>query len=354
MKKIFVEAVMLLFAHAGFTQTNTDKAPLIIREQGSFLAGGTVIKGEGTYDHLDQTNLQGQTLHGDHAYVSYQIPAVSHPYPMVFLHGAGQSGKTWETTPDGREGFGTLFLRRGFSTYIIDQPRRGRAGNSTVSATISAKPQDQYWFENFRMGHWPNLFTGSQFPNDSASLEQFFRQITPPNTGDYDPEVIANAVSAVFDNAGDGILVTHSQGGGPGWLTAIKNSHVKAVAAYEPGSDFVFPEGEVPTPIKCNDSYGVLEAKSISAKDFKHLTLIPIIIYYGDNIPDSQSQDWALDHWRVRVDMAKMFVDCINRHGGKAQLVVLPKIGIRGKTMWFLPTCCRSGFMRMWLSKIIK
>lgn len=82
MKKIFVEAVMLLFAHAGFTQTNTDKAPLIIREQGSFLAGGTVIKGEGTYDHLDQTNLQGQTLHGDHAYVSYQIPAVSHPYRL--------------------------------------------------------------------------------------------------------------------------------------------------------------------------------------------------------------------------------------------------------------------------------
>lgn len=101
-----------------------------------------------------------------------------------------------------------------------------------------------------------------------------------------------------------------------------------------PGSDFVFPEGEVPTPIKCNDSYGVLEAKSISAKDFKHLTLIPIIIYYGDNIPDSQSQDWALDHWRVRVDMAKMFVDCINRHGGKAQLVVLPKIGIRGNSQW--------------------
>ncbi len=72
MKKIFVAAVMLLFAHAGFTQTNTDKAPLIIREQGSFLAGGTVIKGEGTYDHLDQTNPQGQTLHGDHVYVSYQ------------------------------------------------------------------------------------------------------------------------------------------------------------------------------------------------------------------------------------------------------------------------------------------
>lgn len=30
--------------------------------------------------------------------------------------------------------------------------------------------------------------------------------------------------------------------------------------------------------------------------------------------------------------MAKMFVDCINRHGGKAQLVELPKIGIGGNS----------------------
>ena len=265
------------------------------------------MKADGAYDTKDQTNPQGQTLHGDHAHVSYQIPVNARPYPMVFLHGAGQSGKTWETTPDGREGFGTLFLRRGYSTYIVDQPRRGRAGQSTVSASIQAKPQDQYWFENFRMGHWPDLYAGSQFPSDSTSLDQFFRQITP-NTGDYDPEVIANAVSAVFDRIGDGILVTHSQGGGPGWLTAIKNSHVKAVAAYEPGSDFVFPEGEVPAPIKCNDSYGVLEAKPVKANAFAALTRIPIIIYYGDNIPTEPSSDWAKDHWRVRLEMAKLFV----------------------------------------------
>ncbi|MDU7464259.1 MAG: hypothetical protein E7K78_08595 [Haemophilus haemolyticus] len=54
----------------------------------------------------------------------------------MFLHGAGQSGKTWELTPDSREGFGTIFLRRGFSTYLVDQPRRGRAGNSTESEKI--------------------------------------------------------------------------------------------------------------------------------------------------------------------------------------------------------------------------
>lgn len=30
------------------------------------------------------------------------------------LHGAGQSSRTWESTPDGREGFQNIFLRRGF------------------------------------------------------------------------------------------------------------------------------------------------------------------------------------------------------------------------------------------------
>ncbi len=331
MRKLFVAAFALLSTCVGIAQNQLTQAPLVIQRQGSFLAGGTVTKGEGVYDTHDQTNPQGQTLHGDHAYVSYQIPAADHPYPMVFLHGAGQSGKTWETTPDGREGFGTLFLRRGFSTYIVDQPRRGRAGNSTLPTSIEAKPQDQYWFENFRMGHWPHLYAGSQFPDDSTSLDQFFRQITP-NTGNYDPEVIAEAMCAVFNKVGDGILVTHSQGGGPGWLTAIKNAHVKAVAAYEPGSDFVFPEGEVPAPIKCNDSYGVLEATAISSSNFKRLTQIPIIIYYGDHIPTKPSKDWSLDHWRVREEMARLFVDCINRHGGKAQLVVLPEMGIKGNS----------------------
>lgn len=44
----------------------------------------------------------GQTFHGDHAYVSYQKPLNAHRLPIVFLHGAGQSGKTWESTQDGR------------------------------------------------------------------------------------------------------------------------------------------------------------------------------------------------------------------------------------------------------------
>ena len=86
---------------------------LAIRQQGSFFAGGAVKVEPGSYDTYRPQNAAGQTLHGDHAYVSYQIPDDARKYPLVFLHGSGQSAKTWETTPDGREGFSTLFLRRG-------------------------------------------------------------------------------------------------------------------------------------------------------------------------------------------------------------------------------------------------
>lgn len=33
------------------------------------------------------------------------------PYPVLMWHGGGLTGVTWETTPDGREGWDTLFLR---------------------------------------------------------------------------------------------------------------------------------------------------------------------------------------------------------------------------------------------------
>ena len=304
---------------------------LAIREQGSFMVGGSVKTEPGTYNTHQPLKADGQTLHGDHAYVSYQIPVGARKNPLVFLHGAGQSAKTWESTPDGREGFSTLFLRRDFGVYLIDQPRRGRAGRSTVDETIKATADDQFWFENFRMGIWPKLYDGSQFPQSAEALDQFFRQITP-NTGAYDEELIAADVAALMEKIGGGILVTHSQGGGPGWHAAIKSNKVRAIVAYEPGSGFVFPEGETPEPLPTISPFGALGATSIAPADFAKLTRIPIVIYYGDYIPDRPSNNWAMDSWRVRLRMARLFAACINRHGGDATVVHLPEQGIRGNS----------------------
>ncbi|MDR2451152.1 MAG: hypothetical protein LBE85_05130 [Candidatus Accumulibacter sp.] len=74
----------------------------------------------------------------------------------------------------------------------------------------------QLWFGQFRLGIWPDFHPGVQFPRDEESLNQFFRQMTP-NTGPYDPEVISDALTALFEREEAGILVLHSQAGGPGW-----------------------------------------------------------------------------------------------------------------------------------------
>ena len=67
-----------------------------------------------TFDPLKPTAPAGQTFRGDHAYAFYQVPANARKLPLVLWHGAGQFSKTWETTADGREGYQTIFLRRGF------------------------------------------------------------------------------------------------------------------------------------------------------------------------------------------------------------------------------------------------
>jgi hypothetical protein len=99
----------LLTAASGQVAKKNTAAPLMIEEQGSFAVGGKVITNSGTFNPKQPTP-DGQTLHGDHAYVFYQIPANGRKLPLVFLHGTGQFSRTWETTPDGREGFQTIFL----------------------------------------------------------------------------------------------------------------------------------------------------------------------------------------------------------------------------------------------------
>jgi len=46
---------------------------------------------------------------------------------------------------------------------LIDQPRRGNASRGTVPVTITATPDEQQWFDTFRVGIWPDHFPGVQF-----------------------------------------------------------------------------------------------------------------------------------------------------------------------------------------------
>lgn len=328
-KSLLVLVATIQFA-AGLSMAAPQKpaALLVIQEQGSFAVGGAVVQNPGSYDALNPTS-GGQTLHGDHARVFYQIPVKARKLPLVMWHGFGQFSKTWETMPDGREGYQNIFLRLGFATYLIDQPRRGGAGRSAVAGTISATPDDQRWFDTFRFGIWPEYFPGVQLSRSPEALNQFFRTMTP-DTGPIDVNVTTDAVSALFDKIGPGILVTHSHSGGMGWLAAMTNPRIRAIVSYEPGSGFVFPEGELPPAML--SAAGKLQPVSVPLSEFMKLTRVPIIIYYGDFIPKEPVANPGQDNWRVRLAMARLWADAINRHGGDATVVHLPEVGIRGNT----------------------
>ena len=321
--------VGLLSVFAACASHANAAAPLMIQEQGSFAAGGTMITAPGSFNPRKPMTPDGQTYHGDHAYSFYQIPVDARKLPIVMWHGAGQFSKTWETTADGREGFQNIFLRRQFGVYLIDQPRRGDAGRSMVEATVKPVPDEQLWFNQFRIGLWPDYFEGVQVARDAQTRDQFFRAMTP-NTGPFDMGVVSDGVSAVFDKIGHGILFTHSQGGGPGWLTAIKNNKVKAIVAFEPGSSFVFPQGEVPAPIP--SAFDTVQGAAVPMDQFMALTRIPVLILYGDNIPEQAVDLPAQDSWRARLTMARLWRDAVNKHGGDVRLIHLPEIGIKGNT----------------------
>lgn len=328
-------ALMLAISPACFAQDEW-KQPIRLKTMGSLLFGGTVQKAE-----------NGETFHGDHGYAQYYIPQESRNYPLILWHGVGQSGRSWESTPDGREGYQAILPRKGWPVYIIDQPRRGRAGytraKDTNSGPMPTTSRESEAWNAFRNGVWvppkpATLFPGVQFPADAASIDQFFRQQTP-NTGTEPRDnahraFMGKTMSQLLDRTGPGILVTHSNSGQYGWFSGMERpDQVKAIVAYEPGQ-VVFPDDEpVPHVDAGNELAGKMEeGVVVSASEFKKLTKMPILVVFGDNISDKPSEIFNVDVWRIARQRAKDFVDAINRHGGDATFVSLPDIGIKGNT----------------------
>ena len=325
------------------TKATDQREPLIIAEQGSFLAGGRTVTAAGSFDRgrfFVPFQSTGQTFSIEHLYAQFQIPPDARKLPLVMVHGGCQTGKTWDTTADGREGFQTIFVRRGYAVYVIDYPGRGRSGIPSFSGRLGDLEGTQIIPDatvNFgheltflanRMGPRPfEFYPDTQFP--TAAFDQFLRHGVASVADD--PGVIADAIAALLERIGPAIVVTHSQGGLMGWLAAINSAKVKAIVAYEP---FVscFPEGDAPVlPVLSDGSSGPV-ADEVSASEFDRLARIPIQIVWGDHIPTDPFPAAATDIWRLSHKASREFVERIKRRGGDASIVDLPSIGIRGNT----------------------
>ena len=315
MKEIYVLCLLFLCFSCGERYDEVIR----IAEQGSFAVGGTVLR-----------DSAGHTYHGDHAYVFYQKPVDARRYPLVFAHGVGQFSKTWETTPDGREGFQNIFLRRGFGVYLVDQPRRGNAGRSTETVTLSPAFDEELWFNRFRVGIWPNYFEGVQFSRDPEALNQYFRQMTP-TIGSVDFEVYSDAYAALFERIGPAIFVTHSQGGPVGWQTLLKTRNIRAIVSYEPGGGIPFPVGQVPEEGRVLTLSKKTEGIEVPMDVFLEYTKIPIVVYYGENLPETDERP-EIYEWTRRLHLMRRWAEMLNERGGDVTVIHLPEVGLHGNT----------------------
>ena len=245
--------VAFLFAgaavvHGADKNKDTPKNPIVLQQIGSMFAGGTVITAPGTSTPLlcgtACPTPDGRRSTSIMFTFSTRFRPSPRALPLVMWHGCLSTA--WESTPDDREGYESIFFRRGWSTYVIDQPRMGRAGKSSAAFTYTPTPGETKSYHAFRLGVYPNFFPDSQFPHDPASLDHFWRQ--GASNGPGDQTVSTDAVAALFNKIGPAILITHSASGPLGLLTAMKSPNIKAIVEYEP-SNYFFPEGEVPTPL---------------------------------------------------------------------------------------------------------
>lgn len=322
-------AALAMAASLTFAGCSKGKDALVIQKQGVFTSGGSVTEPvAGRYapekSWLDPTRA-GNTAHIDHANTFYQIPAGKTKNPIVYLHGYGQSRTGWQTTPDGREGWSDIFLRKGYPAFLVDQPRRASAGSTSRMASAggidawgedgkSYMPGDQAWYTHFRIGLVsPERYEGSAFPAGEEAQNQFFRQMTP-NTGDYDEKLFGSVLSKVLSDAKamtgkKSIYITHSQGGRVGWQTDTEN--MAAIVAIEPGG----------TPVVGSEEY----KKFLAAK-------IPMVIYFGDYIDNGPENIMSTGFWKNVRDKAIDFAEHYNADGGDATVVDLPKAGITGNS----------------------
>lgn len=288
-------------------------APLVIEQQGSFFIGGHDVHSD-TLSATPKYAASG-TVTVDQMYVHYQVPVSAKPVSLTLIHGCCLTGKTWETTPDGRMGWDEYFVRRGYATYVIDQSDRGRsatdigainsvkAGKAPASdlPAVFAASHESAW-TIFRFGpEYPQTFAGEQFPVDAQAA--LWQQMVPDwSTSLPTPNPTVPALSQLAVKLRKTVLISHSQGGiYPFQAAAIQSQGIAGIVAIEPA--------------ECPSESG----------DLAPYVKMPILVVFGDYVDQSA-------RWAPRLKACRAFVDAADKAGGKAELVLLPDQGIHGNT----------------------
>ena len=188
-------------------------------------------------------------------YVRHLKPAKkTKPFPIVMVHGTGQTGTNFLGTPDGRPGWAQFFAAKGYDVYVVDQVGRGRSGQSPESygpyMRLSTYDMASIYTgqENYKL--FPQASLHTQWPDGAgvpgnAAFDQFYAsQVESIASGVKTEELNDPALIALLLKIGPSVLLTHSQSGVFGWKVADSRPDlVKALVSVEPnGPPFFDPD----------------------------------------------------------------------------------------------------------------
>jgi pimeloyl-ACP methyl ester carboxylesterase len=308
----------LLAASAGDTSK-----PLVIESQGSFFVGGET---KTSSELTGATTGPGAGQPGDitinQMYVQFQKPVNADRHaPVVMVHGCCLSSKTWETTPDGRMGWNEYFVRKGRSVYLADQVSRARSGFDATKITAvkagKVPPKDlpnifmashQTSWVLFRFGPtFNNAFPDEQFPVQAA--DELYKQMIPDLNGFLPtPNPTLTNMAALAVQLKGAVLIGHSESGFfPEQAALIDPKGVKGIVSIE---------------MACETK---LKPEQLST-----LAKIPILIMFGDHLGDLSGPFATM--WPNNLDTCNQFVKQVTDAGGDAQMMYLPKMGIKGNS----------------------
>ena len=291
------------------------QAPIALKDMGSFHVGGreVTISGKpvkevlftpgGVPAKVDPNGVYSV----EQMYVQYFIPQNQRgAVPLLMWHGGGLTGVTYETTPDGREGWLNYFVKRGWAVYNSDAVERGRSGWAMYPDVFKGEPvflTKDNPFERFRIGQGAGSYAqhkvlpGNQFPVEA--YDNFVKQNVPRWTTTDDATIAA--YTALVDKVCPCVILVHSQSGLFGFRVAqARPDKVKALVAVEPANAGDINQAAV-------------------------LRNVPILTVYGDYI--DQDARWP----KIR-SIGVKFIEAVRAAGGKGDIVDLPAIGIRGNS----------------------
>jgi pimeloyl-ACP methyl ester carboxylesterase len=294
--------------------------PLVLKAQGSFFVGGE--KAEQTQAELGDLGPGGH-IAVNQMYVRYMVPQGGDAnLPLVLVHGATLTGKSWETTPDGRMGWDEYFVREGHPVYVPDQVGRGRSGfNQAVfnNARAGSRPsaEQPVWLRFSDEGVWPNFrfglkpgqpFSDSQFP--VTAVDELAKQGVPDMFRGPTATSTIKGLSELAVQLSGAVLMGHSQSGVFPLQAALLNpTATKGLVLVEPGS--------------CPATY--------TDDQIKTLATVPILVVFGDH-RDTPTGLPALPTWQARFEMCQALIGRITRAGGRAEMLAPPDRGIRGNS----------------------